>query len=391
MEREYAKKILLLTLIERILGMFEKSCRDLVALGGDYARYVQEYGEAIRELTSHALESAIDLLFATEEEYDCKKREYFEQIVERAFQSAWSEIPYDVVLELSTKMRVHFFNEMTDILQEAGSFISTPYAYEIFRRLNEIMELLFQHYFTRYLSLKEEQIDHLHEQKISVIGHMAAGMAHELRNPLTSFQGFLQLMEESIKQGRMESTTFLAYIRICREELKALQDLLSSFLVMARKRQGSKKDVEVLPLKPILQRVHDVARHFALEKDVTLLFDRIDSSVQIRGVSSYIEQIGLNIVKNAVDAVAVGGQVVVETEIDPQKRMVQICFADDGPGMRREQLERIFEPFYTTKERGTGLGLAICRQLVLEMAGTIQVDSQPGHGTRVIVELPISD
>ncbi|MBO8162680.1 MAG: HAMP domain-containing histidine kinase [Brevibacillus sp.] len=388
MERERAKAILLPELIRLIPKVIERNYQEMLARGGDCAKYVHEYGVEVMALNRHTLERLFYALFAPEEEYERFKSELEKEAAVQGVAAIRQGIPVNVVMAAITGMRICLFELVAETLLRVQNQVLSVSAYGIFCRLNEVMALRCQHFIHTYFSQQEEQMDHLHEQKISVIGHMAAGMAHELRNPLTSFQGFLKLMEESIRQDSMDSASFLAYIRICQDELKGLQELLSNFLIMARKQETAKKEVNVLGLKPIMQRIHDVSRHFAIEKDVNLRFGQMDDSICVRGVASYIEQVGLNILKNAVDAVSVGGQVNVEVLTDPDERVVRICFADNGAGMERDQLAHIFDPFYTTKEKGTGLGLAICRQLVTEMGGTIHVESQPGKGTRVIVELP---
>jgi two-component system sporulation sensor kinase A len=261
----------------------------------------------------------------------------------------------------------------------------------IIERLHEINSLRFISYLSGYLSAKDEQIDTLHQQKIHIIGQMAAGMAHEIRNPLTSFQGFIQLMKRDISQGNVNPELLLQYLDICQEEIKALEGLVSNFLILARRNEAVESNIQAIDLQPILTRIHELSRHFVIEKDVSLHFHYDGQRYVVRGIPSYIEQIGLNLIKNAVDAVEVGGSVNVITAGNREQGEVVIAFVDNGCGIPAERMKHLFQPFYTTKEKGTGIGLSVCKKLIEEMGGNIEIRSEEGKGTRIEVSLQIAE
>ncbi|WP_176560208.1 sensor histidine kinase [Brevibacillus dissolubilis] len=259
----------------------------------------------------------------------------------------------------------------------------------IIKRLNELLSIRQKSYVVGYLTEKNEQMNHLHQQKIQVMGQMAAGMAHEIRNPLTSFQGFLQLMKQNIERGQTDPEAFLRYLNICLDEVKTVEGVVSNFLILARKNEDVENQLHPLELRTVLNRIHELTKHFVIEKDVLLQFHFDADSYWIRGVPSYIEQIALNLIKNAVDAVPIGGQVMVNTCQDPTGKSVTIQIIDNGCGISPKRMLHLFEPFYTTKEKGTGIGLSVCKKLVDEMGGTIELVSTENIGTCVEVKLQL--
>lgn len=254
---------------------------------------------------------------------------------------------------------------------------------------------------TTSLSMKDDLLDigntfnqitqNMHQQKISVMGQMAAGMAHEIRNPLTSIHGFTQFMKKGIEEGNMEPETFLLYLGICQEEIKAIEGLVANFLILARKNEQAIIEIKPIHLQTVLNRVHELSKHFVIEKDVFLTFRYDDENSWVSGVGTHIEQIALNLVKNAVDAVSVGGKVSLRTSIDQRAKQAVISIQDNGSGIPAERMQHLFELFYTTKEKGTGIGLSVCKKLLDEMNGTIYIHSEEGFGTTVTFCLPVTE
>lgn len=235
------------------------------------------------------------------------------------------------------------------------------------------------------------QITHnLHQQKISIMGQMAAGMAHEIRNPLTSIRGFTQFMKKGVEEGNIDPETFLQYLDICQEEIKAIEGLVANFLILARKNEVAMSQNKPVHLQTVLHRVHELSKHFVIEKDVFLTFRYDDESCVVLGVETHIEQIALNLVKNAIDAVSFGGKVSLRTSVDNAAKQAIISIQDNGAGIPEERMQHLFEPFYTTKEKGTGIGLSVCKKLLEEMAGSIAIHSEEGFGTTAIVRLPLA-
>lgn len=235
--------------------------------------------------------------------------------------------------------------------------------------------------------------------RLAAIGQMAAGLAHEIRNPLGAIKGSAQLLAEV---DPAERGTFL---QIIQEEVNRLDSVVSQFLTYARPLKGKRDMVDV---------------NHVLERTLTLITaDNHTSKVelvtapnlpQIRSDPELIRQVALNLSRNAIEAMAPqgGGKLTIATAMtwrsgsersggtrasgvaDPGS-YIRIRFEDEGPGIPPEVMERLFIPFYTTKQTGTGLGLAICQRIVESLGGTIEVASRVGRGATLTVFLPVSE
>jgi PAS domain S-box-containing protein len=230
---------------------------------------------------------------------------------------------------------------------------------------------------------------HMQEQlmlsdRLASVGELAAGIAHELNNPLTGVIGFSQLlldkeMPEDVKQD----------VTVVYNEAKRTASIVKNLLTFARKHASAKQlsqinDVieDVLRLRDYEQKVNNVEVKKQLAPDLP----------EIMADYFQLQQGFLNIVINAENAMLEAhgrGKLVITTEkVD---HLIRASFADDGPGIAKEDLSRIFDPFFTTKEvgKGTGLGLSICHGIVATHGGQIYAKSELGKGTTFIVELPI--
>ncbi len=382
---------------ERLLPRLHMALPEIIKDHIDDMRHrtgeISVYIEEIEENAFTTMEQNVGWVFSTifldEECYQIEKQRIAETGYQRgaaAGQQRWTS--KDVILEMNHNSRLYILHYFLNIIEHEKDWSIKKLLLE---RLNELNSIRFINYVNGYLSIKDEQIDTLHQQKINVIGQMAAGMAHEIRNPLTSFQGFMQLMKETLKNERYEKEKFLQYLEICQEEIASLEGLVSNFLILARKNEETEKKLQMLDLTKILNRIHSLSEHFVIEKDVHLTFHYQHEGIPILGISSYIEQIGLNLIKNAVDAVPVGGVVQVETSCDHEQQAISLIVRDNGCGIPEERMKYMFEPFYTTKEKGTGIGLSVCKKLIEEMGGTIHVTSSLYRGTMVEVRLKMME
>ncbi|WAH37780.1 ATP-binding protein [Alicyclobacillus dauci] len=211
--------------------------------------------------------------------------------------------------------------------------------------------------------------------KLATVGQLAAGVAHEIRNPLTSIKGFLKLIERDPAGSKQ-------YFSIVNSELSRI-DLISSQLLVLAKPQVEKSvpvDVDAA--------IRDVAVLMKPQANLANVSIRTHSDDGMKYVlwdENQIRQVFMNIVKNALEATPVGGTVTLMTKSTGDE--VQIVIEDTGIGMTQETIKRLGEPFYTTKGNGTGLGLMVSHRMIDRHGGTIHYDSIPGQGTRVTVEL----
>lgn len=217
-------------------------------------------------------------------------------------------------------------------------------------------------------------------EKLSVVGQLAAGVAHEIRNPLTSLKGFLQLLKE-----RTAENTF--FFEVMLSELERINTIVSEFLVLS-KPQNTKFKRE--PIDRIVAEVVAFLESQALLNNVVILTDlSMVHPIEVVCDENQLKQVFINLLKNAVEAMPKGGRVHV-TLLEPAPGRVVVRFRDEGPGIPQERLEKLGEPFYTTKEKGTGLGLMVSFRIIEDHGGIIRAKSELGIGTVFDVELPVS-
>lgn len=217
-------------------------------------------------------------------------------------------------------------------------------------------------------------------EKLSAAGQLAAGVAHEIRNPLTSIKGFLQLMREN--RGPHER-----YLDIILPEITRIEEIITEILVLAKPQSRKFRRTNV---NRMIHQVISLLNSHAILKNIDIVFvDKIGKQV-IYGDENQLKQVMINLLKNGIEAMDDGGTIKIELQKEKEKELA-IRVTDEGCGISENQLKRLGEPFYTTKEFGTGLGLMCTYKMVEEHRGTIEFESEPGIGTTVTVRLPISD
>lgn len=215
-------------------------------------------------------------------------------------------------------------------------------------------------------------------QKLAVAGQIAAGIAHEVRNPLTSVNGFLQLM----KTQYPERTD---YFDIIFSEIKRIDFVLSELLVLAKPQSVHFQEVQ---LHELLEQVITLLKTNAVLSNIDLKqpFKRQDAGA-ILADANQMKQLFINLIKNAIEAMPEGGSIYISTEkvLNEWKITIQ----DEGKGMSEEDIQKIYDPFFSTKKEGTGLGLTICATILKDHHGTMDVSSELGKGTAFHIYLPV--
>jgi len=217
-----------------------------------------------------------------------------------------------------------------------------------------------------------------YSDKLSVIGEMAAGIAHEIRNPLTALRGFIQLMQV---YGNNQD-----YTQIMLSELDRINFIVSELLVLAKPQAVQFRNKQI---KPLLYDVVTLLETQAIMSGVQIQTEFMPDDSYVNCEENQLKQVFINILKNAIEAMPNGGCVQIKTKwIDDSK--ISISFIDEGSGIPEEQIPKLGEPFYTTKDQGTGLGLMVSYKIVRDHGGKIEITSQKNIGTAVTVTLPAS-
>jgi two-component system sensor histidine kinase PilS (NtrC family) len=225
----------------------------------------------------------------------------------------------------------------------------------------------------------EEQLRR--SERLSAVGQLAAGLAHEIRNPLASLSGALELLAADLA---FEDDGSRRLLRIVQRETQRLNRLVSDFLGYARSGAGRTERVRLRPLFEELAQLLRGGEH----RDLALALT-VPESTWVWGDPDRVRQVFLNLLLNAAEASPPGASVEVRAdEPEPGSSSVLVEVQDHGEGIAPEHLERVFEPFFTTKAKGSGLGLATVHRLVEAGGGSISLRSEPGRGTTLRVLLP---
>lgn len=216
-----------------------------------------------------------------------------------------------------------------------------------------------------------------HVERLTLVGQMAAGITHEIRNPMAVVRGFLQLMREK-SPGELDS-----YYQIVMEELDRANGIINDFLSLAQSRVSDKERVQlqhiIEELSPLLWADANL-RGQSVELSIAPALPPLSLNVR------EIKQLILNLARNGMEAMDVKGVLTLETRMINDH--IELVVKDTGSGIDQDKLANLFTPFFTTKTHGTGLGLPLCLSIVERHNGTIRVESVTGEGTAITVSLP---
>lgn len=230
------------------------------------------------------------------------------------------------------------------------------------------------HLLESYREKKELQKEVQKGEKLMVVGQVAASVAHEIRNPMTSVRGFIQLLSGSKNVNETEKM----YLNICLDELDRANEIISDYLSLGKNNETERH--HIVDLSMLADKTVSTLSSYAAINNVRLSVKNCTNAF-ISGNSSRLQQLLVNLIKNAIEAAArPNGE--VEVNIDSIGHQVILTIKDNGIGMTAEQMENIGLPYYSTKEKGTGLGLMVTLQIIKEMNGAWNVNSQQNEGTQ---------
>lgn len=251
------------------------------------------------------------------------------------------------------------------LTDEKGAFLGTTF---VFTDITEIKAL-------------QEQVEL--QKRLTVLGEMSAGIAHEFRNFMGTIFGYVRLLGKKVEKNPSDHQMIEAIVA----ELKAMDYLIRELLSFGKNTPVNKTKVL---LEPFFARL--IPQVSSLYKGVLpkIHCQISDSALSIHADEILIRQAFMNLIQNAFEAMPEGGELTVRAKVNRQEKnaMVLIRIEDTGTGIAKEHLEKIFVPFFTRKEKGTGLGLAIVHKIILSHGGRIRVESEPGKGTRFQIYLP---
>ncbi len=233
----------------------------------------------------------------------------------------------------------------------------------------------------RDMTEKKEMEEQLRKSDtLNVVGQLAAGIAHEIRNPMTALKGFIQLLQGSIGN---DCEQYDMYFHVIMSELKRIESIITEFLVLAKPQaihyeRGNVARImqETVDLLSVQAMMHNIQIEATYEQ-VPLIYCE----------PKQLKQVFINILKNAIEVMPNGGTITVS--VSRVEEGIRIAIRDEGSGIPKEKIKKLGEPFYTTKERGTGLGLMVSYKIIEEHHGRIDVESEVGVGTTFYITLPV--
>ncbi|MET3698450.1 PAS/PAC sensor signal transduction histidine kinase [Bacillus oleivorans] len=211
-------------------------------------------------------------------------------------------------------------------------------------------------------------------EKLSVVGQLAAGIAHEIRNPLTAIKGFTQLVKENYTDE---------YLSVVLTELEQIETIINDLLILA------KPQVEIIQkvdIRDIIESSITLFHSQAILSNCEFIVNINFKNQYVVGESEQLKQVFINLIKNSTEAMPNGGNILINADI--VEDMIKILITDEGVGIPKDRILKLGEPFYSTKEKGTGLGLMICNRIIKNHSGSLHIDSKVNEGTTVTIQLP---
>lgn len=228
--------------------------------------------------------------------------------------------------------------------------------------------------------------------RLSILGTLAAGLAHEIKNPLGGIKGAAQLLSQELDR----ESPLRDYTQIMVKEAERINFIIEELMDLGNPRQPEFSDVD---LTRVLDDIVLLQREAARSQNIRFQLKLDPSIPPVQGDESLLTRLFLNLVKNAREAISQDGEVLIESKIAASYHMtgrgrrsspmVDITISDTGCGIPSEEVDRIFTPYFTTKSKGSGLGLAIAQKIIEDHQGLLQITSSPGQGTAITVSLPL--
>ncbi|MFD2614568.1 ATP-binding protein [Paenibacillus gansuensis] len=270
---------------------------------------------------------------------------------------------------MNNEERYELLMDSNLLKDEKGTIVG---AYVIFKDVSNLRSL-------------EQQVQR--SDRLAMIGQIAAGTAHEIRNPLTSIKGFLQMFKKTLLEKQMDKE--YSYTEIMLSEIDRINELVSEFLLLSKPKNIS---FDLVDVSTVLREILPIINNEAILHSVTVQFQASFELPKIVGNRELLKQVFLNICKNGIEAMSSGGTLCITERVDNDhgNRRVNIDIHDTGPGIPAFLVDKIFDPFFTTKQNGTGLGLSVCQRIIHDIGGHIRVSSK-GYGTTFTVSIPYNE
>jgi two-component system NtrC family sensor kinase len=264
------------------------------------------------------------------------------------------------------------FNRMTDKLKEANEGL-----WQWTRTLEKRVE-------ERTEELGKMQDFMVQSEKLASLGKMAAGVAHEINNPLTSILLNTHLMLEKVEP----SSPFFENLTLIADETTRCSHIVRGLLEFARQNPPQKVQTDI---NALVDKIVQLLENQAAFQNIVIIRQLAEDLPPLSLDRTKIQQVIWNLMINAAEAMAKGGTLMIVSRLADGGRWIELLFVDTGPGIAKEILNKLFDPFFSTKSSGLGLGLAVCYGIIQGHQGSITVESEPGHGATFTIRLPVEE
>lgn len=360
-----------------------------------YRELYQEQLEVTEEQFRNIIENSADAIITlnnddeitswnrgAEQIFGWKREEIVGESMEKIIPDDLLEMQELKCLAFGMHYRGYVSNYETERLTKAGKRVLVNLSESFIR--NEDDEIIGRSQILRDLTdlkIREEQIQQ--SERLATVGHMAAGVAHEVGNPLTAISSLVQVC-----QRKTDDVFIQDQLKKVRDHIQRITKIVRDLVDFSR---PSSLQTDMMNVNEIIKSAVGLLKHDARCRSVTFDMDLSSKLPKIEGVPDHIHQVLVNILLNAVDAMKGMKNPRVDIRTWQEDNMIKIAIEDIGEGIPDKQLNRIFEPFFTTKEvgSGTGLGLSVSHGIITKMGGTIDVESKEGVGTTFTLNLPL--
>jgi len=255
-----------------------------------------------------------------------------------------------------------------------------------FRRLVE-ENRSYQEELERKVEVRTKELERVYQEllqneKLSEVGRLAAGVVHEVLNPLSVVMGRIEMvmMDQSLGEPLRKS------LQMSQEQLKRAVKIMDNLRRFSKQRPSLR---ELMDVNELLSQTVDLVSYETRSAKI-VVEENFGTLPEILADKDQLSQVSLNLIKNAIDAMPEGGKLLLITAFDKESDCVMVAFKDAGVGIPEDIQDKVFELFFTTKKKGTGLGLGICRGIVEAHGGTLKLESKVGEGTIFTMKLPVS-
>jgi signal transduction histidine kinase len=313
------------------------------------------------------------------------------QVLSRHYQSIQGEEIFEVVKSFSLKektmglIRIGYSpKEIQPVLSQIKKYVALSVFIFLILGISAITLIWVNQ--NRHLRKMKELEDRIQlAERLSSLGHLAAGVAHEIRNPLNAMgMGLQRLKREFLPPDETKKEEYISFVELILKEIRRVNEIIEQFLTLSRPFQLNLRESS---LQDLLRNLVTFFQEEVSSLGITLQTEIPSELPLIKMDPERLTQALINIMKNGMQAMGQGGSLRIETK--SLKEGVEVIISDSGSGIPPEQMEKIFNYYYTTKEKGVGLGLPIAHRIIEAHGGQLKIESRVGSGTKVIVTLPV--